>query len=116
MKNIIKETEVAVRFIFMSLAMNVIQLDIKNINNGKFKIKEPYIDQLESMHTLASHECRDLKKVMWDKKISVIIIGKRNDYTEYMFSINGRDETRTYNNHIIRKNVKEILANLMERV
>lgn len=115
MKNLINESEIAARSIFIKLAMNVIQLDIKNINSGPFKIKDPYIDQLERMHTVATNEFRDLKKAMWDKKISVITKGRRNDFTDYQFLLNGRSEMKTYNNHIIKRNVKRILEELIER-
>lgn len=113
--DLINETKIAIRFIFVSLAMNVIQLDIKNISNGQFKIKEPYINQLEKMHTLASTECRNLKKRMRDQKISVITINKRKDFTDYQFLLNGRSETKTYSNHIIKRNVKIILEELIEK-
>lgn len=115
MNNLINERKIAARFIFISLAMNVIQIDIKNINNGQFKIKEIYTNQLEQMHTLASNECRALKKIMRDKKISTITLGRRNDFTDYQFLYNGRSEMKTYSNHIIRRNVKLILEELMKK-
>lgn len=114
MNELIEGASIASRFIFISLAMTVIQQDLKHIQNGNFKIKEPYIDQLERMHTTASNECRDLKKQMWDKRISVTVLENRNGFTEYKFIVNGKERTRAYNNHIIRKNVKEILEELMQ--
>lgn len=115
MKNEIKGTDIASRLIFISMAMTVIQQDIIHIQNGPFKIKEPYIDQLERMHTTASNECRDLKKEMWDKRISFVLMGRRKGSTEYKFIVNGKERTRAYNNHIIKKNVKEILEELMKK-
>lgn len=97
------------------MAMTVIQQDIVHIQNGPFKIKEPYIEQLERMHTTASNECRDLKKEMWDKRISFVLMGRRKGSTEYKFIVNGKERTRAYNNHVIKKNVKEILEELMQR-
>lgn len=81
------------------MAKNVIQLAIKSIQNGLFKIKGPYIDQLEKMYTLATNEVRKLNKIMWDKWISVINLGS--------------EETSTYHNNMIKKHVKDILVELM---
>lgn len=109
-----KEQEIAKRFLFLSMAMNVIQLDIKNIQSGNFKIKEPYIDLLEKMHSVATNERRKIKKIMWDKRISVFTLDKNASFSNYKSIVNGKEELITYNNHVIRKNVEEILGELMK--
>lgn len=115
MKIALDDMNIAAQFIFLPMAMKVIQLDINHIKNGPFRIKKPYISQLERMHTLASHQLRDVKKAMWDRKISVIKLGMRKDFTDYQFIINRMEMPYTYNNHVIKKNVKEILEGLMEK-
>lgn len=115
MSYIIKEQEIAIRYLFLGMAKSVIQLDINNIQTGPFKIKDPYIDLLEKMHSVATNERRDLKKIMWDGRISIIFIEKDGRYSKYKLIYNGREALKTYHNNVIWKNVKEILGELMQK-
>jgi hypothetical protein len=112
---IIKEQDIATRFLFLGMAKSVIQLDLKSMQEGPFKIKEPYIDLLEKMYSVATNERRKLKKAMWDRKISVVTLEKDGIFSKYKLFYNGREELKTYHNNIIRRNVKEILEELMNR-
>lgn len=115
MSYIIKEQKIAIRFLLLGMAKTVIQLDIKNIQNGPFKIKDLYIDQLERMHTIATNERRKLNKIMWDKKISIIFIEKDTTMSNYKLIYNGREEIIFYSSYSIRRHVKEILEELMQQ-
>ncbi len=115
MKHIIQEQEIAIKFLFLGMAKDVIQLDIKNIKNGPFKIKEPYIDLLEKMHTMATNKRRDLHKIMWDKRIRIIFSEKEDMFYKYKLIYHGREEILPYNSYAIRKHVKEILEELMRQ-
>src|SRR5690554_481323 len=97
------------------MAKSVIRLDIKNIQNGSFKIKDLYISQLEKMHTIATNERRKLNKIMWDKKISIIFIDKDTTMSNYKLIYNGREEIIFYSSYSIRRHVKEILEELMKK-
>lgn len=112
---IMNEQEIAIKYLFLGMARNVIQLDINNILTGPFKIKDPYIDLLEKMHSVATNERRNLKKLMWDGRISIIFIEKDSSYSKYKLIYNGREELKTYHNNVIWKNVKEILEELMQK-
>lgn len=115
MKEFIAGTHIASRYVFVQLARVVIQQDIKRIENGSFKIKEPYIAQLERMHTLATNECRELKVEMRDKKIKVITMENKNGFTAYKYIVGQIEQTKPFYNPIIRRNVKEILEDLIQQ-
>src|SRR5690625_221982 len=99
--------EVAIRYLFLDMAMILIKKDIQNIENGPFKIKEPYISLLEQMHTVATDERRKLKKIMYDNKVSVHKLGSENGYTTYKFIHDGIHKQYNYNNQVIKLNVEK---------
>lgn len=96
------------------MVKDVIQLDIKNIQNGPFKIKELYLNLLENMHTAATNERRKLNKIMWDKRISIILIEKDDMFSTYKLVYNAREEIATYNSYAMRESVKELLEELIK--
>lgn len=111
--NLLEDKEIAVRFLFLGMVKIVIQKDIRNIQAGPFKIKEPYIELLEKIYFVATNERRKFKKVMWDRKIQVISLGKDGSYSRFKLIYRGREELQTYHNNMIRKHVKGILEELM---
>ncbi|QKY68530.1 hypothetical protein [Lentibacillus sp. CBA3610] len=109
------ELQLASRFLFLSMAMVVIQQDIQNIRQGTFKIKEPYIKLLEKMNTEAANERKELRKAMKDKKIQVVTLNKNDSFSSYLFVCRGREEKRNYFNPAIRKKVETIMRELMQK-
>ncbi|TFJ93552.1 hypothetical protein [Lentibacillus salicampi] len=110
-----EELQLASRFLFLSMAMVVIQQDIHNIQHGTFKIKEPYINFLENMNTEAANERRKLRKTMQDKKLRVVTLNKNDSFSSYLFLCRGREEKRNYFNPAIRKKVENIIQELMQK-
>lgn len=115
MKNIHKDMEIATRFLFLGMAKKIIQQDIKNIKSGSFKIKDPYINLLEKMHSIATQESKNVRQIMWDKKISIIELGRRVGFTDYKLIANRKEIDTAYNNLVIKKHVKDILEELMQK-
>lgn len=70
------ELKLATRFLFLSMAIIVMEKDIQHIQRGAFKIKEPYTELLGKMITEAKNERRDLRKAMADRKIQVVSLDK----------------------------------------
>ncbi|GGJ92058.1 hypothetical protein GCM10007063_13320 [Lentibacillus kapialis] len=110
-----EELQLASRFLFLSMAMVVIQQDLHNIRHGTFKIKEPYTDLLEKMNTEAANERRELQKMMQDKKIRVVALNKNDSFSSYLFLCRGREEKRNYFNPAIRKKVETIIQELIQK-
>jgi hypothetical protein len=108
-----EELRVASRFLFLSMAIVVIQQDIQNIQKGAFKIKEPYIQLLEKMNANALAERRQLRTTMEKKKLRVMLINKNDSFSSYLFFCKGKEEKRNYFNPAIRKKVEEIVQEIM---
>ncbi|SFD37380.1 hypothetical protein SAMN05216238_10142 [Lentibacillus persicus] len=110
-----EELQLASRFLFLSMAIVVIQQDLQTIEQGNFKIKEPYIKLLEKMHAEAANERRELRKTMRDKKIQVMALNKNDSFSSYLFLCRGREEKRNYFNPAIRKKVEVIIQELIQK-
>lgn len=110
------EIKIASRFLFLSMAITVLELDLQHVQRGKFKIKEPYIEAIERMISLALEERRKLRKEMHKRKLSVHQIRKDDLFTSYLFICNRREEERTYFNPVLRRKVKEIIYQLLREI
>lgn len=109
------ELKVASRFLFLSMAIVVIKQDVKHVQNGAFKIKDPYINLLNQMISEATNERRKLRKMMEDKKIQVVSLGKNDTFSSYLFVCQGREEKRNYFNPAIRKKVEAIIQEFVQK-
>lgn len=110
-----EELKLASRFLFLSMAMVVIQQDIQYIQKGAFKIKEPYIELLEKMATEAANERKSLRQEMKKGNIQVVALHKNDTFSSYLFLSQGREEKRNYFNPAIRKKVEAIVQELMQK-
>lgn len=107
------ELSIASRFLFLSMAMVVIEQDIEHIQHGAFKIKEPYLDVLNKMISEATDERKQLRKIIKDKKMQIVPLGKKDAFSSYLFVCQGREEKRNYFNPAIRKKVEAIIRELL---
>ncbi|GAB4073931.1 hypothetical protein GCM10028778_14340 [Barrientosiimonas marina] len=110
-----EELQLASRFLFLSMAMVVIQQDKQHIQKGTFKIKEPYLNLLEKMTAEATDERRELRRRMRDKNIDVVTLAKNDSFSSYLFLCRGSEEKHNYFNPAIRKKVQAIIEELMEK-
>lgn len=110
-----EELQIATRFLFLSMAIVVLNQDINHMKQGEFKINEPYIDLIEKMISLARNERRFLRKTMEDKKIQVVRLNKNESFSSFLFLCQGKEEKRNYFNPTIRKKVEEVIRSLMEK-
>lgn len=104
-----RDLKVASRFVFLSMAIRVLEQDLTYIKNGSFKIKEPYVELVEAMISSALEERRNLRKKMFDRDLRVTRLRQDDLFTTYLFICERKEEERTYFNPVIRKNVKEIM-------
>ncbi|MYL18407.1 hypothetical protein GLW04_00810 [Halobacillus litoralis] len=110
-----KELNLASRYLFLSMAVTVIRQDRKHVEQGKFKIKEPYMELLGKMELEARKERKELRKQMDAMKIQVVESGRNDSFTSFLFLAHGYEEKRNYFNPAIRKKVENILFELMKR-
>ncbi|MFD2630328.1 hypothetical protein [Oceanobacillus kapialis] len=110
-----EERHIASRFLFLSMAIVVIEQDIQHIEKGAFKIKEPYMHLLENMATVAGEERRELRMQMNRGRIKVVTLEKNDSFSSFLFLCQGREEKRNYYNPAIRKKVHAIIQELMQK-
>ncbi|SFJ64445.1 hypothetical protein SAMN04487936_103170 [Halobacillus dabanensis] len=110
-----KELDLASRYLFLSMAITVIRQDRKHMEQGKFKIKEPYMELLGKMELEARNERKKLRKQMDQWKLQVVESGRNDSFTSFLFLAHGYEEKRNYFNPAIRKKVENILFELMKR-
>lgn len=108
--------QAALRFLFLSMAITVMKQDMAYIREGKFKIKEPYLELLEKMIFLAKKERKNLRKTMHDENIQVILLNRNDSFSSYLFICQGKEEKRNFFNPAIRKKVEIIVKEMMEKV
>lgn len=110
----IEEYQLASRFLFLSMAITVIQRDLAIIERGAgLKIKEPYLVLLKKMENEAMLERQQLRKYMFDQKLKVVPLERNDTFTAYLFICQNKEEQRNYFNPAIRKKVEHILEELM---
>ncbi len=108
-----EEFKITSRFLFLSMAIVVLQKDLQHIENGAFKIKEPYIKLLRHMDSLAKNERKNLRSQMRKGKLDVVFIQKNDTFSTYLFIARGYEEERRYFNPAVRKKVENIYQELM---
>jgi hypothetical protein len=109
------ESKVAVRFLLLSMAMIVIEQDMKYVEAGPFKIKELYQQLLDNMMLLAANERKQLRKIMRQKRMQIVRLHRNDSFSTYLFVCNGHEEKRNLFNPEIRNKVKSILQELMQK-
>ncbi|KGX84800.1 hypothetical protein [Pontibacillus litoralis] len=110
-----EDRELASRFLFLSMALVVISKDIYTIEQGPYKIKEPYLELLHKMEHKGKIERKNLKQIMQQKKVNVLLLNKNESFTSYLFTANRYEEKRNYFNPAIRKKVEIIMHELMQK-
>ncbi len=111
-----EDFKITSRFLFLSMAIIVIEQDIKRIDQGNFKIKEPYLELLRRMEHNARLERKQLQQLMKKNDLQVVFMQKNDTFSTYLFLKKGHEEERRYFNPAIRKKVELILHDLMHNV
>ncbi|SDJ88093.1 hypothetical protein [Sediminibacillus albus] len=110
-----EELALASRFLFLSMAILVIQKDTEALHKSTFKIKEPFADLLGKMEHEAVSERRQLRGRMAKKQLQVVSLNKNDSFSSFLFICKGREEKRNYFNPAIRKKVENILRELIQK-
>jgi|SRR5690625_3810563 len=105
--------DLATSYLFLNMAIKVLELDKQLILNGAFKIKEPYITLINSLISKAIVQRRYFKKSMNENKVHVNFLYREGDFSYYEFIINKSKTVKCYFNPIIKKEVKKIIDELI---
>ena len=111
MRNITKEEyKIASRYLFVDLTLATIEVDLKRLQeHDLFKIKEVYINLLEKLQVIGIEERRNLKKLLKEEDIQIVLTTKRDTFTEYTIYCKGKEEIKSYFNYHIRNRVRDIM-------
>ncbi|TQS76641.1 hypothetical protein DX933_00630 [Ornithinibacillus gellani] len=101
------------RFLFLSMAIVVMEQDMHHFQQGIFKIKEPYIKLLGQMLVEAKQQRKQLRQTMNNGNMHVSILNRNDSFSSYLFRSKGLEEKRNYFNPAIRKKVEGIMQDLM---
>ena len=108
------DLDIASRYLFVDLAIKNLELDLQHVMNGPFKIKEPYLKFIEGIISKAINERRNLKRIMYQRKIRVQFLYRQGDYSTYKFILDGKEQEMTFMNQVIKKSVEETIGGLMK--
>ncbi len=106
--------KIALHYLFIDLAIKTLELDLKHIRSGSFKIKSPYLEKIQTMIYIAINERRKLKKIMYDQKIQIIFLYKQGNFSTYKFISKRNEREITLMNPVIKKNVEKVMKWLMQ--
>lgn len=101
------------RFLFLSMAIVVMEQDMHHFQQGIFKIKEPYMKLLGQMLVEAKQQRKQLRQTMNNGNMHVSILNQNDSFSSYLFRSKGLEEKRNYFNPAIRKKVEGIMQDLM---
>lgn len=108
--------KIASSFLFLTMAIKVLELDKKHILIGEFKIKAPYISFINTLISTAIKERKKLRETMKREDIKVNFLYREGNFTYYEFIINQSKTVKCYFNPIIKKEVEKIISKLMLKV
>ncbi len=109
-----EEIAITTRFLFISMAIIVIEQDLRHMEDGPFKIKEPYVQLLHQMNLAAQRERKQLRKQMSEKNLQVIRGERTRFFSTFILIAEQKQEEKSYFNPAIRKHVEMILRELMQ--
>src|SRR5699024_3960424 len=108
--------QIASRFLFLSMAIQSLELDRKQIEYGNIKIKEPYIEKIEEMTSKAVKERRELRSTMYKDRIQIHLLNREASFTTYQYILGKNEMEIPFNNMVIRQNVEKILLKLLQYI
>ncbi len=101
------------QYIFLPMAVKVLNLDMRQVEMSPFKLKKPYLELIEAAILRARQDLRDTKFEM-NKRRWKVFAGERDEaFTSYTFVYNGREEIHNYFNPRIRSNVEDLLRHYL---
>lgn len=103
----------ATSFLFLNMAIKVLEIDKRQIEQSHLKIKTPYIKLIDKLITKAIKERRKLKSLMHQKKIHIAPLYREGEFSYYEIVINRSKTVKCYFNPVIKKEVENMISCLM---
>lgn len=96
--------------IYLPMVLTVLTLDRTIIENSHFKLKQPYLDLIETTIKDIQKELYKVKRYMAKHNLKVEKIGHDDAFTMFLFLYKGYEEQHNYFNPRIRNKVQELLT------
>ncbi len=103
------DEEIAEQYLFVDLAIKNLELDLKHLKHGSFKIKDPYVELIERVISMAISERRTCKQLMYKKKIQVFLSHRQGDFSTYTFILGGKEQKITFHHMVLKDNVEKVI-------
>lgn len=104
-----EDRDVIEKAIYLPIVLTILNKDITNINQGPFKLKQPYINLIEKTMKTIQAELSQVKQYMRKNHLKVYELKRDEAFTMYTFLYKGYEEHHNYFNPRIRNKVQELI-------
>ncbi|MDF1507370.1 hypothetical protein PZE06_04140 [Robertmurraya sp. DFI.2.37] len=104
-----EERDIIEKAIYLPMVLTILNRDLELINQGPFKLKQPYINLIEKSMKTIQLELAQIKKYMKQNNLKVFELKRDEAFTMYTFLYKGYEEQHNYFNPRIRNKVQELL-------
>lgn len=102
-----EERDLIENFLFLPMALKVLQQDYESIQVGNFKLKKPYIQLLEHAMTKLQKDLFQIRQEMRKARFQAIKLEADEDFTLFLFICKGFEEQHNYFNMKIKQIVQQ---------
>ncbi|MCY9446264.1 hypothetical protein MOF46_08795 [Bacillus haynesii] len=99
--------------IYLPMTVSILNRDMKIIQQGPFKLKDPYLRLIEQALKLAQRDLYNVKNELRRRKIKVHEVSRDEAFTMYSFIYDGYEEEHNYFNPRIRNQVSALLEHYL---
>ncbi|GEK33635.1 hypothetical protein [Kurthia sibirica] len=102
--------------IYLPMLLIIFERDNHAIEVSQVKFKRPYLLLIKAAMNMVKLELIATHKYMENNNLQVIR-GRRDElFTEFIFLVQGKEDTRKYSNIRLRNHVEELLVNYYSKV
>ncbi|KAA6453416.1 hypothetical protein VSK91_18190 [Bacillus swezeyi] len=99
--------------IYLPMTISILNKDLGNIQQGSFKLKDPYLRLIEQALKLAQRDLYNVKNDLRRRKVKVHEVSRDEAFTMYSFIYEGYEEKHNYFNPRIRNQVAALLEHYL---
>ncbi|WP_307893822.1 hypothetical protein [Bacillus swezeyi] len=99
--------------IYLPMTISILNKDLGNIQQGPFKLKDPYLRLIEQALKLAQRDLYNVKNDLRRRKVKVHEVSRDEAFTMYSFIYEGYEEEHNYFNPRIRNQVAALLEHYL---
>lgn len=109
------DRDVIEEVIYLPMVLTLLERDKKIFQEGKFKIKEPYLEMLDQTSKLVHKDLHKAKSYLSKNNIKLEKSKSDELFTRYMFFYKGYEEEHNYFNPALRNRVENLLREYLSK-